>query len=83
MQLKKKAQAGEPRPRRRPQKNPMEAHSDSRKKPSRKISNKTIIRANKNIKEQGVEMSLIKTNSKIHKPKLYNKAIDDPIYSRC
>lgn len=29
-----------------------------------------------------VVLSMIETNSKIHKPEIYNEAINDPIYSR-
>lgn len=88
--MKRKAPAGEPRPKGRPQKNPTEPRSDGCEELSREISNKplqeipnkTIIRADKNIEEQEVVMLLIKTNSKIHEPKSYNKAIDDPIHGR-
>lgn len=90
MQLKRKATAREPRPKGRPQKNPIEPYGNGCKEPSREtinkpsseIPNETTIGANKNIEEPEVMMLLTKTISKIHEPKSYNKAIDDPIHSR-
>lgn len=81
---------GELRPRERLRKNPSELCDYGREESLRETSNKllreilnqTIIRANKNIEEQEVVMSLTKTNSKVHEPKSYDKAIDDPIYGR-
>lgn len=78
---------GEPKPRGRPQKNSTEPCSDGREEPLRKTPNKLSReipnkRADKNIEEQEVAISLTETNSKIHEPKSYNKAIDDLIYGR-
>ena len=74
-QPKRKAPAGEPRPRGRPRKNPsVVTHEEP---PS-----ETTIRADNNIEEQEVAMSLTEANSKIHEPKSYDEAIDDPIHGR-
>lgn len=69
---KKKALVGEPRAREKPQKVlPIETT----------IINKHII-FKKNLDKEQLEiaMSIIKCNNKIHKPLLYDKAINDPVY---
>lgn len=69
MQLKKKALIGEPRPKRRPQKNRTESRVKTREKLRVEPPNSTMIGAENNIKGQDVVISLTKTNSKIYKPK--------------
>lgn len=66
--MKKKALVGEPKPKGRPQKNPIEIYI--------KISVDPVI-----IEGEEVALSITKTTSKIYKPGLYNKVINDPIYS--
>lgn len=51
------------------------------KKSPKELPSKTIVVDNK-MERQDVAMSLTKTNSKIHKPKSYYKAINNPIYDR-
>lgn len=72
--LKKKAPAGEPRPQSRPQKNPMIEPTAVSIVPPIKIED---------VKEQQkVAMSITETSSKIHKPKIYDEAVNNPIHGR-
>lgn len=80
MHLKRKAPAEELQPKRRPQKNLTEAFINSCEERLREIPNKTTIRADKNIEEKEVAMSLTKINRKIYLPKSYDKTINDPIH---
>ena len=85
---KRKAPAGEPRPRGRPRKNPAEqpaqinqpmAHQDKEKDQQPEQPNEEP-EINQNNNE--VAMSMTETSSKIYEPKSYDKAINDPIHGR-
>ena len=74
--LKKKAPAGEPRPRGRPQKIiSTEATILSK-------NNMPIMAEQTSNKEPEIAMSITKCSSKIRKPTIYDKAINDLIYGR-
>ena len=85
--MKQKAPAREPRPTGRPRKNPAEqpaqinqpmADPDLGQDQQPEQSNKKPINQNNN----KAAMSMTKVSSKIHKPKLYDKTINDPIHDR-
>ena len=85
--MKRKAPAREPRPRGRPRKNLAEqpaqinqrmADPDPEEDQQPEQPNEKPINQNKN----KVAMSMIKASSKIHEPKSYDKAINDPIHGR-
>lgn len=69
IQIKKKAPAREPKPRDRPQKNPIE------------VCIKTPIEP-EIVSEKEVVMSITETISKIYELESYNKAINNPVYDR-
>ena len=81
VQSKRKAPAGEPRPRGRPRKNPAESRVEACEEPPRESPSETIVVDDK-IEGQEVAMSLTETNSKIHEPKSYDEAINDSIHGR-
>ena len=68
-QTKRKAPAGEPKPRGRPQKNPIEARIETPIKPEI-------------MGEEKVAMSITKIASKIYKPASYDEAVNDPFHGR-
>lgn len=66
---KKKAPVGKPKPRGRPQKNPIEVCIEILIEPDI-------------VGEEEVAMSITKTTSKIYEPGLYDKAINNPVHGR-
>lgn len=81
--MKRQTSVGKLRSRERLQKNPTKPCLKNCEKFSREILNKIRIRADNNIEEKEVAILLTETNRKIHKPKSYDEAIDDPIYGHC
>ncbi len=67
VQPKRKAPAGEPKPRGRPRKNPIVEPS---------VDPETAI------EEEEVAMSITETTSKIYEPGSYQEAVDDPVHGR-
>ena len=87
--MKRKAPAREPRPRGRPRKNPAEqpaqinhnqpmADPDLGEDQQPEQPNEKPVNQNNN----EVAMSMTEASSKIHEPKSYDEAINDPIHGR-
>ncbi len=68
-QAKRKAPAGEPKPRGRPRKNPIETPIEAPTEPG-------------SVDEEEVAMSITETTSKIYEPGSYDEAVNDPVHGR-
>lgn len=69
-QAKRKALAREPKSRNKPQKNLIKMPIKAPTEPE-------------SIDKEEVAMSIIKTTSKFYQPRLYDKAVNDPVYGHC
>lgn len=80
--IEKKAPAGEPRPKSKPQKNPLPVQS-ALLEPVLIRTTRDVIEVNESqSKSHQIVMSITESSSEIHKPKSYKEAVNDSVYRR-
>lgn len=80
--LRRKALVGESRPRGRPQKNLLPVQPALLEPVPAKITGDVIEVNESQSKGHEIVMSITESSSKIHRPKLYEKAVNDPVHGQ-